>query len=174
MPIDVCGGDDLCGVACTCIHLRMYPAGCCPQPTDDSTGSNFVNFETYGVWGSKALGMGHELAMDRCRLTECTAGMSECADASTKKATAILMEFPDSHFRHVVITCGLVGVVNRAGSNLCVVCRPFIQLCVLERFGDWMRECVNRSPLFVRACLCFCVPLLLPLQCVVCRTYIPT
>eukprot|EP00041_Stephanoeca_diplocostata_P015990 m.311066 g.311066 ORF g.311066 m.311066 type:complete len:168 (+) comp20216_c0_seq19:180-683(+) len=34
-----------------------------------------------------------------------------------KKATAILLEFPDSHVRNTVITCGLMGIVNRAGSN---------------------------------------------------------
>lgn len=61
--------------------------------------------------------MGHELAVDRCRMTECTGNMKLCADISVKKATAILMEFPDSHFRNTVITCGLAGIVNRAGAN---------------------------------------------------------
>ena len=81
--------------------------------------SNFLNFATIGIWGSKLLGMGHELAVDRCRLTECTAPMAQCADISTKKATAILMEFPDSHFRNTVITCGRAGIVNRAGGTHC-------------------------------------------------------
>ena len=66
--------------------------------------SNFLNFATVGIWGSKLLGMGHELAVDRCRLTECTAAMAHCADITKKNATAILMEFPDSHFRNTVIT----------------------------------------------------------------------
>lgn len=79
--------------------------------------SNFVNFETHAVWGSALLGMGHELAVDRCRMTECTLGMAECADVRGKHATAILMEFPDSHFRNSVITCSRVGVVNRGGAN---------------------------------------------------------
>eukprot|EP00041_Stephanoeca_diplocostata_P015989 m.310998 g.310998 ORF g.310998 m.310998 type:complete len:358 (+) comp20216_c0_seq13:110-1183(+) len=80
--------------------------------------SNFLNFATVGIWGSRVTGVsGHELAVDRCRLTECTAGMSACADITQKKATAILLEFPDSHVRNTVITCGLMGIVNRAGSN---------------------------------------------------------
>jgi len=79
--------------------------------------SNFVNFATVGVWGSKLLGQGHDLVVSGCRLTECTLGMEECADAATKRATAILIEFPDSHFRNTVITCGLVGLVNRGGAN---------------------------------------------------------
>ena len=79
--------------------------------------SAFLNFATIGIWGSNLLGMGHDLAVDRCRLTECTAPMAQCADIAAKKATAILMEFPDSHFRNSVITCGRAGVVNRAGAN---------------------------------------------------------
>ena len=43
--------------------------------------------------------------------------MSSCADITAKKATAILLEFPDSHVRNTVITCGYAGVVNRAGGN---------------------------------------------------------
>jgi hypothetical protein len=66
---------------------------------------------------SKLLGMGHDLSVDRCRLTECTLAMAECASITSKTATAILMEFPDSHFRNTVISCGRAGVVNRAGSN---------------------------------------------------------
>ena len=79
--------------------------------------SNFLNFATVGIWGSKLLGMGHDLAVDRCRLTECTGDMHLCADIGVKKATAIHMEFPDSHFRNTVITCGRAGIVNRAGAN---------------------------------------------------------
>jgi len=78
---------------------------------------NFLNFATVGIWGSNLLGMGHDLVVERCRLTECTAGFTECSDVRKKKATAILMEFPDSHFRNTVITCGLVGIVNHAGAN---------------------------------------------------------
>jgi hypothetical protein len=43
--------------------------------------------------------------------------MAQCADISKKRATAILIEFPDSHFTNSVITCGLRGVVNRGGAN---------------------------------------------------------
>lgn len=35
--------------------------------------------------------------------------------SSTPKA--ILMEFPDSHFRNTVIECGRAGVINRGGAN---------------------------------------------------------
>ena len=80
--------------------------------------SVFLNFATTGIWGSALLGMGHDLAVDRCRLTECTLSMTQCADIAAKRATAILIEFPDSHFRDSVITCGKAGIVNRAGSNV--------------------------------------------------------
>jgi hypothetical protein len=80
--------------------------------------SNFLNFVTIGIWGSNLLsGSGHDLAVDRCRLTECTQGMAECADITKKKATAIVIEFPDSHFRNTVISCGFRGIVNRGGAN---------------------------------------------------------
>jgi hypothetical protein len=80
--------------------------------------SNFLNFATIGIWGSKLLsGTGHDLAVDRCRLSECTKSMAECADITKKNATAIVIEFPDSHFRNIVITCGFRGLVNRAGAN---------------------------------------------------------
>jgi hypothetical protein len=79
--------------------------------------SNFLNFATQGIWGSKLLGMGHDLLVNHCRLTECTLPMAQCADISKKRATAILIEFPDSHFTNSVITCGLKGVVNRGGAN---------------------------------------------------------
>lgn len=79
--------------------------------------SNFVNFKSVGIWGSSLLGMGHELAVDRCRMTECTDGMAACADIRVKNATAIVMEFPDSHFRNTIITCSAVGIVNRGGAN---------------------------------------------------------
>ena len=82
------------------------------------TDCTFLNFATVGIWGSKLLpGSGHDLSVDRCTLTECTKSMQDCADIRHKKATAILMDFPDSHFRNSVITCGLRGIVNRAGSN---------------------------------------------------------
>ena len=80
-------------------------------------GCQFFNFATYGIHGSKYVGMGHDLSIDNSRLTECTGGMAACADVRAKKATAILMEFPDSHFRNSVITCGLQGIVNRGGAN---------------------------------------------------------
>jgi len=35
--------------------------------------------------------------------------MAQCADINLKHATAILIEFPDSHFRNTVITCGRAG-----------------------------------------------------------------
>eukprot|EP01065_Artemidia_motanka_P007453 TRINITY_DN1370_c0_g1_i3.p2 TRINITY_DN1370_c0_g1~~TRINITY_DN1370_c0_g1_i3.p2 ORF type:complete len:409 (+),score=120.09 TRINITY_DN1370_c0_g1_i3:56-1228(+) len=79
--------------------------------------SNFINFATVGIWGSKLLGMGHDLSVDRCRMTECTLGMARCSRAADKQATAILVEFPDSHFRNTVITCARVGIVNRGSSN---------------------------------------------------------
>ena len=79
--------------------------------------SQFVNFATVGIWGSALRGMGHDLVVDGVRMTECTGPMSECADIAVKKATAILIEFPDSHFRNSVITCGFRGIVNRAGAN---------------------------------------------------------
>mmetsp|Transcript_56472 Transcript_56472/g.126090 ORF Transcript_56472/g.126090 Transcript_56472/m.126090 type:complete len:392 (-) Transcript_56472:571-1746(-) len=78
---------------------------------------NFLNFFSYGVWGSSIEGMAHDLTIERCRFTECTAGFDECGDHRVKRATAILLEFPDSHVRNSVITCGLVGIVNRGGSN---------------------------------------------------------
>ena len=78
---------------------------------------NFLNFYTYGVWGSSLEGMAHDLTIERCRFTECTAGFDECGDHRVKRATAILLEFPDSHVRNSVITCGLVGIVNRGGGN---------------------------------------------------------
>ena len=80
--------------------------------------SVFLNFASVGVWGSALLGMGHDLCVDRCRLSECTLPMAQCADVRKKTATAIVIEFPDSHFRDSVITCGKAGVVNRAGGNL--------------------------------------------------------
>ena len=79
--------------------------------------SNFLNFATQGIWGSKLLGEGHDLLVNHCRLTECTLPMAQCADITKKRATAILIEFPDSHFTNSVITCGLKGVVNRGGAN---------------------------------------------------------
>jgi hypothetical protein len=79
--------------------------------------STFLNFATQGIWGSKLLGEGHDLLVNHCRLTECTLPMAQCAEISTKRATAILIEFPDSHFTNSVITCGLKGVVNRGGAN---------------------------------------------------------
>lgn len=82
------------------------------------TDSVFVNFATVGVWGSALLGMGHDLVVDRCRLTECTLPMAQCADINKKTATAIVIDFPDSHFRNTVITCGKAGVLNRASSNV--------------------------------------------------------
>lgn len=81
------------------------------------TDSSFVNFATIGVWGSNLLGEGHDLVVERCRMTECTGSMENCADIHTKHATAIEIDFPDSHFRNSVITCGKAGVINRGGSN---------------------------------------------------------
>ena len=82
------------------------------------TDCTFLNFATVGIWGSKLLpGSGHDLSVDRCTLTECTKSMQDCADIRHKKATAILIEFPDSHFRNSVITCGLRGIISRAGAN---------------------------------------------------------
>lgn len=81
------------------------------------TDSSFVNFATFGVWGSSFLGMGHDLVVDRSLFTECTMSMDQCADISGKHATAIQIEFPDSHFRNDIITCGRAGVVNRGGAN---------------------------------------------------------
>jgi DhnA family fructose-bisphosphate aldolase class Ia len=63
------------------------------------------------------MGQGHDLDVLRCRLTECTLGMEACADIGAKVATAIEIDFPDSHFRDTVITCGRAGVVNRGGAN---------------------------------------------------------
>ena len=79
--------------------------------------SQFLAFATIGIWGSKLLGMGHDLAVDRVRLTECVHEMAACADITKKQATAIVIEFPDSHFRNSVIACGKRGIVNRAGAN---------------------------------------------------------
>ena len=79
--------------------------------------SQFLAFATVGIWGSNLLGSGHDLAVDRCLLTECVHAMSACADIRKKQATAIMMEFPDSHFRNSVITCGKQGIVNRGGAN---------------------------------------------------------
>eukprot|EP00937_MAST-01D_sp_MAST-1D-sp2_P005467 g5467.t1 len=81
------------------------------------TDCQFVNFKSVGVWGSALLGMGHDLVVDRCRLTECTLPMAQCADIGKKTGTGIEIDFPDSHFRNTVITCSRAGVVNRAGSN---------------------------------------------------------
>lgn len=49
---------------------------------------NFLDFKTVGIWGSKLLsGMGHDLTVERCRLTECTKAFEECADIRGKTAT---------------------------------------------------------------------------------------
>ena len=49
---------------------------------------NFLDFKTVGIWGSKLLsGMGHDLTVERCRLTECTKAFEDCADIRGKTAT---------------------------------------------------------------------------------------